>query len=138
MYRQRVGPRFEYRSAESKRVQEAPTLAAVFGDLKSLVIDLGYFGADGVSKNSQIKYMPNLASAKSVFRFDCPNNGCIGGDFDLSQQLADAVGHHKTSVTGEMTCQGWQSKTTINTVRCHNILRFTISLGYAAGATQTA
>jgi hypothetical protein len=29
-----------------------------------------------------------------------------------------------------MCCQGWQSKTTIDTVPCHNILRYTLSLGY--------
>jgi hypothetical protein len=130
MFHQRVGPRFEYRTQESKRVKESPTLAAMFTELKTLAVDLGFYGSNGVARNSQIKYMPNLANAKSVFRVDCPNNGCIGGDFDLSERLADAVHQRQTAVTGEMTCQGWQSKTTINSVRCHNILRFTISLGY--------
>jgi len=47
---------------------------------------------------------------------DCPNAGCIRGDFDLSDQLAKAVKEHRTTVTAEMCCQGWQSKTTIDTV----------------------
>ena len=74
--------------------------------------------------------MPNLDHAKSVFRVDCPNQGCIRGDFELTEQLASAVAAHRTSAQGEITCQGWQSKTTIDTVHCHNILRYKLSLGY--------
>jgi hypothetical protein len=130
MYRLKAGPRFEYREQESQRVKESPTLADKFQQLKSLTVDLGYYSADGLAKNSQVKFVPNLDMAHSVFRFDCPNNGCIGGDFDLTEELAQAVAGHQTSATGEVTCQGWQSKTTINTVHCHNILRFKLSLGY--------
>ena len=72
----------------------------------------------------------NLANAKSVFRFDCLNNECVRGDFDLSEDLANAIAAHRTSAVGEMCCQGWRSKTTIGTVQCHNILRYTLSLGY--------
>jgi hypothetical protein len=93
-------------------------------------VDLGYYDSTGVAKNSQIKYVPNLANVKSVFRVDCPNNGCIGGDFDLSEALDKAIAEHRTTVKAETSCQGWQSKTTIDTVHCHNILRYTLSLGY--------
>ena len=130
MYRLREGPRFEYREQESQRVKNSPCLSEKFPQLKALTLDLGYFNAAGVTKNSQIKFQPNLARAKSVFRIDCPNGGCIGGDFDLSKELAKAVAEHRTSVTSEMCCQGWQSKTVINTTHCHNILRYTLSLAY--------
>ena len=130
MYRLREGPRFDYREKESQRVKDSPSLSHKFPQLKSLTVDLGYYNAAGVAKNSQIKYSPNLANAKSVFRLDCPNGGCICGDFDLSEPLAKAVAGHKTVVTSEMSCQGWQSKTTIDTVHCHNILRYTLSLAY--------
>ena len=130
MYRPKEGPRFDYRAQESQRVGSSPTLTDKFPQLKSLIVNLGYFNSKGVAKNSQIKYSPNLDRAKSVFRVDCPNAGCIRGDFDLSEQLAKAVKEHRTTVTAEMCCQGWQSKTTIDTVPCHNILRYTLSLGY--------
>jgi hypothetical protein len=29
-----------------------------------------------------------------------------------------------------LICQGWLSKTTINTVPCHNVLRYKLSFGY--------
>ena len=44
-----------------------------------------------------------LANAKSVFRIDCPNSGCIGGDFDLTEELAKAVAEHRTTVTAGST-----------------------------------
>jgi hypothetical protein len=130
MYRQRIGARSEYREQESLRVKESPSLSDKFRQLKSLTVDLSYYDAEGVTKNSQVKYTVNLANAKSVFRFSCPNNECIRGDFDLSQVVADAVAKRRTRVTGEKTCKGWRSKTTIDTVHCHNILRYTLSLSY--------
>ena len=130
MYRQIAGPRFEYREQESQRVKDSPSLSDRFRQLKSLAVELAYYNSAGVTKNSQIKYEPNLANARSVFRFDCPNKGCIRGDFDLTKELATAIAEHRTHVTGEACCQGWQSKTTIDTVPCHNLLRYTLSLGY--------
>jgi len=130
MYKLREGPRFEYRQQQSQRVKDSPSLANKFPRLKSLILHLGYYGSSGITKNSQIKYSPNLDNAKAVFRLDCPNQGCIGGDFDLTQPLAKAVAEHRTKVTAELTCQGWQSKTTIDTVHCHNILRYTLNLAY--------
>ena len=35
--------------------------------------------------------LPDLEHAKSVFRFDCLNQECVGGGFDLSDLLAQAV-----------------------------------------------
>ena len=130
MYPVREGLRFEYREQEGQRVKEAASLSDTFPQLKSLAVDIGFFNAAGVTKNTQIKYTPNLEKAKSVFRIDCPNNGCIGGDFDLSEQLGKAVAARRTTVTAEMSCQGWQSKTTVDSVHCHNILRYTLNLAY--------
>ena len=130
MYLHKEGPRFEYRTQETQRVNESPTLVQKFPQLKSLAVELGYFGPKGLSKNSQIKFLPNLNNARSVFRVDCPNSGCIRGDFDLTEPLAEAVAKHRTSVSAQMCCQGWQSKTTIDTVPCHNILKYTINLAY--------
>jgi hypothetical protein len=130
MFKLLEGPRFDYREQESQRVKESPTIASQFPELKSLVVDLGYFGPTGTSKNSQIKFTPNLERAHTVFRIDCPNNGCIGGDFDLSEELAKAVAAHRTKVEGRVCCEGWQNKTTIDTVHCHNVLRYTLNLTY--------
>ena len=123
-------PRADYRTAEHLRTMASVSLAAKFPELKALTVAFGYFTAQGVSRNSQIKYTVNPDNAKSVFRLDCMNSECIGGDFDLSAVVAQAVAARQATVTGEMICQGWLSKTTIDRVHCHNILRYELSLTY--------
>ena len=129
-HHQKVGPRAEYRRQEGERIMNSPTLAERFEQLKSLTVDLAYFGPENVAQSSQVKYTVNLAHAKSVFRFDCPNQECVQGDFDLSANLAKAVAVGHTSVSGEVICQGWRSKTTIDKVYCGHILRYKLTVGY--------
>jgi hypothetical protein len=130
MHVQKLGPRAEYRRRESERTKSSPTLAERFQQIKSLTVDLAYFGPENVARSSQVKYTVNLAHAKSVFRFDCPNQECVEGDFDLSADLASAVASGQTSVSKEVICQGWRSKTTIDRVPCGHILRYKLTLGY--------
>ena len=54
----------------------------------------------------------------------------VGGDFDLSEELAKAVGAHRTTASGQVCCQGWRSKTTIDRIHCHNLLRYQFILEY--------
>ena len=127
---QKPSPRADYRRQENQRQQESLSLSERFHELKSLTVEISYFDAEGAKKNGEIKYTFNLKEAKSVFRFECCNHECVRGDFDLTEALAEAVAARRTSVTGEMCCQGWQSQTTIDQVYCHNILRYKLSLGY--------
>jgi hypothetical protein len=130
LYRQRFSARAEYRQQEGQRVKDSATLSDTFRKLKSLTVELAYYDTEGVNRTSHIKYEVNLTGAKSVFRFNCPNDECVRGDFDLSRELAKAVAARRKMVIGEMVCQGWRSKTTIDTVRCGSILRYKLSLGY--------
>ncbi len=130
MHRQKNGARAEYRLQEDERIKGSASLSEKFHQLKSLTVDLGYFNPEGVGKSSQIKYVVNLDHAKSVFRFNCVNTECIRGDFDLSQQLTNAIASRSTTATGELCCQGWRSKNTLDTVHCNNILRYKLSLAY--------
>ncbi|MBI2927282.1 MAG: hypothetical protein HYY24_16430 [Verrucomicrobia bacterium] len=130
MRHHKFSPRADYRLQESQRTKESASLSEKFRELKALTVELAYFSPEGVSRNSQIKYTVNPDHAKSVFRFDCANDECVGGDFDLSETLARAVSARQTTASGEMCCQGWLSKTTIDQVHCHNILRYKLTLGY--------
>ena len=130
MRQNRIGPRAEFRQQENLRINASPNLAEKFHGLKSLTVDLAYYDAGGAHKTSEIKYTVNLANAKSAFSFTCPNHECIGGDFDLSDRLASAVAAGLAFTTGEMCCQGWQSKTTIGSAHCHNVLRYKLNLEY--------
>ena len=130
MLQKRFGARAEYREQERQRVKDSSTLAEAFKKLKSLTVEFEHYDPEGTTKNNRVKYQVNVQNAKSVFRFDCSNNECVGGDFDLTEQIAEAVSARKTVATGEVVCQGWRSRTTINTVRCNNIFRYKLKLGY--------
>jgi hypothetical protein len=110
------------------------SLSEKFQELKSLTVELAYFNAKGATKMSEIKCTFDPDKTKSVVRFDCYNHECVGGDFDLSEALAQAVAQRRTTVAGEMCCQGWLSKTTIGEVHCHNILRYKLRLAYGKRA----
>ena len=127
-------PRADYRQEEATRTAASVTLSERFRELKSLTVEFAYFSPEGVTRNSQIKYTVNPEHARSVFRLDCFNTECIRGDFDLSEVLARAVAGRQTTVAGEMHCQGWLSKTTIDRIHCHEILRYRLNLEYATQA----
>jgi hypothetical protein len=127
MYSSRPSPRREHRQQESERVNASATLADAFHELKALTVELAYFSRGSFTRNSEIKYTVNLAHAKSRFRFNCPNDQCVGGDFDLSAELAKAVKGHQTEMTGEVICQGWRSQTEIGQAHCHNTLRYKLN-----------
>lgn len=95
-----------------------------------MTVESAHYNPEGDSKTGQVKFTVNIQNAKSVFRFQCPNTECVRGDFDLTDKLAAAVASHRKTVSGEMVCQGWRSRTTIDKVRCGNILRYTLTLKY--------
>jgi hypothetical protein len=136
MHHHKFTPRADYRQRESQRTRDSVSLAEKFQELKSLTVEFGYFSPEGVTRNSQIKYTVNPEFAKSVFRLDCMNHECVGGDYDLSEVLTQAVAARKTTVTGEMICQGWLSKTTIDRIHCLNIVRYKLSLEYGKRAPK--
>ncbi|MEW6307177.1 MAG: hypothetical protein AB1705_27305 [Verrucomicrobiota bacterium] len=127
-------PRADYRRQQSLRAKESASLSEKYRELKSLTVELDYLGVSGICRNSHLKYTVNPDHAKSVFRFDCPNDQCVGGDFDLSEVLAQAVAARRTTVTGEVRCQGWLSKSTIDKTHCHNLLRYKLTLAYGRRA----
>lgn len=130
MFDQRFGARAEYREQERKRVIDSATLAEAFKKLKSLKVEFEHYDPERTAKNNLVKYEVNVQNAKSVFRFDCSNHECIGGDFDLTEPIAEAVAAQKEVAAGQVVCTGWRSRTTINTVRCGNIFRYKLNLGY--------
>jgi hypothetical protein len=129
-YPPKIGARRKYLLAERERIKLAATLAETFPDLKSLHALLSYCAPFGRTPQNEIKCSFNLAHAKALFRFACPNNECVAGNFDLSAALARAVVERRETVTGELRCQGWQSKSTIDRVYCDHVLRYKLTLGF--------
>jgi hypothetical protein len=129
-YPPKTGARGKYLLQEHERMKLAASLAETFPDLKSLNAILSYFGPFGRTPQSEVKCTFNLAHAKALFRFACPNNECVGGNFDLSAALARAVAERRGTLSGELRCQGWQSKTTIDQVYCDHVLRYSLTLEF--------
>ena len=136
MHPQKPNPRTEYREQATERIAAASTLAEQYPDLDSLSASLTYFAPDGGFQTRAIKYTFNLAHAKSLFCFECSNQECVEGDFDLTVELARAVAAHRSTLSGEVVCQGWRSRNTMGLEHCHHILRYKLSLGYKQPATQ--
>jgi hypothetical protein len=126
----KLGPRAEYLQEQNQRVQDSASLQERYCELKSLTVEIAYFEEGGFSHKGEMKYTVNLAHAKSLFLFSCPNNECVSGDFDLSRELANAIASRQESASGELICHGWRSRTTIESIYCHNILRYKLSIGY--------
>ena len=129
-YPPKIGARGKYLLEERERIKLSASLAETFPELKSLGAFLSYFGPFGRSPQSEVKCTFNLAHAKVLFRFACPNNECVAGNFDLSAVLARAVADRRDTVSGEVRCQGWQSKATIDRVSCDHVLRYKFRLGF--------
>jgi len=126
----RRNPRDEFQHLEKLRVEASDSLAEHFTTLKSLAIEQQHFGPEGTSCQCRIKYTVNLEHAKSVFRVACYNPECVRGDFDLSEVIVGAVRERRTTVSGEVRCQGWRNRAGIDRLPCHNLLRYKLSLGY--------
>src|SRR3954471_10839468 len=90
MPRRKLSARNEFRHRENLRIMESGSLSVRFPNLKSLKAEVTYHTVGSLGRSAQVKYDVNLEHAKSVFRFDCPNNECVGGGFDLSDLLAGA------------------------------------------------
>ena len=126
----RPNPRTDYRRQEHQGTEASASLSEKFPELKSLAAEFVHFKAGGINKSKEIKFTLHPEHAKAVFRVDCANQECVGGDVDLSMALAKAVATGLTTATGEMCCQGWANETKIDQVHCHSVLRYKLKLGY--------
>ena len=129
-YPPKLGARSKYLLEERERIKLAASLAETFPNLTSLGALLSFFGPFGRSPLSEVKCTFNLTHVKALFRIACPNNECVGGNFDLTAVLARAVAEGRETVIGEVRCQGWQSKITIDQVCCDHLLRYKLTLGF--------
>jgi hypothetical protein len=128
--------RAEYRAEQSQRMTAAPPLADEFPHLRSLTMELGQYDGEGVTRISQMKQSLNLKHTSSIVRIHCGNMDCVRGDFDLTHDLARAVQERRSSVTGELRCQGWRSESVVDKIQCGRILRYKLNFEYSKGGPK--
>ena len=133
MQARKTNPRAEHRLRRSARVEASPSLAEVFPKLKALTVNVEFFDPSGNTRAGGMKYKPNLEKAKSAMCFDCPSGECVGGDYEVSQELRRAIAAKKTVVSGELKCQGMRHKPKQEPIKCQNLLRYELRLSYQKG-----
>jgi hypothetical protein len=122
--------REEYRARQRERIEASPLIAKKFPKLKRLKLILEYYDATGITKNGEMKCKLNVEHAKAALLFACPGVECAGGDFDLSEALADAVAGRRKVATGELRCQGTRRRGDRERVPCQTLLRYKLNLNY--------
>jgi hypothetical protein len=125
-------PRAEYRLRRNERVNSSLTLAQKFPVLKKLSVSLEHFDPGGFTRTGGMTCKLNMAHAKSVLCFNCVYLDCVGGDFDLTKELAQAISAGQKSVDGETRCQGIRHNKDRKdpSTPCQSILRYKLTLGY--------
>lgn len=126
----KANPRAEHRLREIQRVNSSVSLAEKFPKLESLTVTLVYFDTDGLTKTGEVRYKVNVRHAKSVFSFACPRVECVGGDFDLSEAVAQAVAVRRKTVEGEIRCGGYRTTPKGDKEPCQKLLRYKLILKY--------
>jgi hypothetical protein len=123
-------PRQEYRLKQREQIEASPFMAQRFPELKKLKVTLEYYEASGTTKNGELKCKLNVEHARSMVCFACPGAECLGGDFDLTEALATAVGARRKAATGEIRCQGTRKRGDRERVACQSLLRYKLDLSY--------
>src|SRR5438552_501530 len=124
MHKTKIDLRAEYRLSQRDLEDASPDLNDKFPDLKSLKMEVEYSDGTSTRRISAFKQTFNLAMTKSIFSFACPNQDCAGGDFDLSQVLAAAVGATRIVAAGELRCHGMRNVKSLPAVPCNNLMRY--------------
>ena len=132
-YSPKLNPRTQYRLRRKAQIDESASLSEKFPELKALNVYVEHFDSSRAMRAGAMKYQVNLAHAKSLFYFNCVHGDCVGGDYDLSKELAKAVLGNRKMVEGQMRCAGTRhSKERKENSPCQSILRYKLTLGYWA------
>lgn len=123
-------PRQEYRLKQREQIAASPMLTAKFPRLKTLKVILEFFDPTGTTKNGEMKCKLNVEHAKSALWFACPGGECLGGDFDLSEALAEAASGRRKEARGELRCAGTRKRGDREVVPCQTMLRYKLTLSY--------
>jgi len=127
----KLNPRVEHRLRRAQQVNESVSLSQAFPGLKTLQVNAEFFDSTGATRTGGMKYKFNLTHGKSLLFFNCVHDNCVGGDYDLTNELATAICEKLLSVAGETRCAGTRhNHARKQSSPCHSILRYKLTLGY--------
>ena len=126
----KISPRIAYRLKQRDRIQNSPPIAKKFPGLSTLTLNLTFYNPDGITRHGEMKCKLNLEHSRSILFVPCSGGECVGGDFDLSEVLAEAVAERRKVALGEIRCQGARKRPDRESVPCHALLRYKLTLAY--------
>jgi hypothetical protein len=130
-FARKLSPRTQYRLLRNEQVNQSATLADTFPTVKALQVNVEFFDSTGTTRTGGMKYKVNLAHGKSHFCFNCVHDNCVGGDYDLTKELANAISGKVKVAEGEMRCAGTRHHRERKEQKpCQGILRYKLTLGY--------
>jgi hypothetical protein len=130
-YKRKENPRAQYRLARAELVQQSPSLAEKYPRLTALRIQIVYLDGAARTQNGALKFKANLEHAKSRFCFNCAHNDCVGGDYDLSDELSRGIARKLKLIEGEARCQGVRhNRERKSQTPCQGILQYKLTLAY--------
>ena len=130
-YSPKPNPRVEYRLRRAEQINESATLSQAYPGLKTLQVNAEFFDSTGAIRTGGMKYKFNLDHGKSLFCFNCVHDNCVGGDYDLTNELTKAISGKLKMVEGETRCAGTRHNQARKQISpCQGILRYKLTLGY--------
>lgn len=118
--------REQLRNERSAREQAAGKLASRAPDLDSLSLDLDESRADGSLGDTHYVRRIVVEHAPALFHVPCSYPPCLGGGYELTQEILNAVAARKPRFEGTLRCSG-----RCGAVECGRVLRYVATATYA-------
>ncbi|HEY5590350.1 MAG TPA: hypothetical protein VIK55_04960 [Paludibacter sp.] len=96
--------------------QGKPLVKELNPRVKKLIIDIDFEGNDEYSHSPYSRELN--PTDRVIFTINCINQSCTKGYFDISNVLYSFVRDNKDSITGTLTCEGWQDTRRIGNHSC--------------------
>ena len=106
------------RESRQRAYQSAKTVAGLFPGIEELTVEMRFSDPDRKLTPSPHRriFVPGM---QAFFDFQCPLKDCVGGGFDMSQAVPEALSRKKSRATaGKLSCQGKRKRAAAGESRC--------------------
>ncbi len=112
-------------------LEAAETIAGVLPGVRHLAINLTIAGPDREIEPS-LNNRSFGPQSRAFFNFRCKNVECVGGGFDLQDDILAAAEEGRNELTGRRVCHGWRSADLVGQQKCYFELNFKAHLSYSS------
>lgn len=111
-------------------LENSETIADLLPGIRHLAVNLTI-----VSPDREIEPSLNNRSfgpqSRAFFQFRCKNVTCVGGGFDLQDDILAAAADGRNELSGRRVCQGWRSSELVGQQKCYFELNFKAHISYS-------